>query len=205
MQKTSTSSIFGWIMTLAIVVLLVMYYSNSQNQTIKNVTLTQNVPPVDPTRTVPSLTVPEGYTVVKNYQYQALGPGKDINGIKYIIPASMATGTNLATDTYISLEQIPMTASTTCSASLFTFQHVKPISRVDLGIKYSFASSSDAAAGNRYEESIYATPVNAMCVAVRYFIHYGSFSNYPKGVVKEFDKKALITAFDQIRRTLIVK
>ncbi len=205
MQKTSTSSIFGWIMALIVVVLLVVYYSNTQNQNIKTVTITQNVPPTEPARIVPSLTVPADYTVVKNYQYQALGPGKDINGIKYIIPASMATGTNLATDTYISLEQISLATSTPCSASLFMSQKVKPKTIVDAGITYSFASTSDAAAGNRYEESVYATPANNICVAVRYFIHYGSFANYPAGTIKEFDKKSLIAAFDQIRRTLIVK
>lgn len=70
---------------------------------------------------------------------------------------------------------------------------------------FNVASSTGAGAGNRYEEIVYAIPGTNPCQAVRYFIHYSFFENYPVGTVREFDKKTIVTQFDQIRRTLILK
>jgi hypothetical protein len=67
---------------------------------------------------------------------------------------------------------------------------------------YSVASTTDAAVGNRYEEWVYAIPDSHPCTAVRYFIHYAAIENFPQGAVQEFDKAALLSTFDQIRRTL---
>jgi hypothetical protein len=66
------------------------------------------------------------------------------------------------------------------------------------------ASTTGAAAGNRYEETVYAIPGTNPCVAVRYFVHYGVIENYPPGTVRQFDKQALLDQFDRIRRTLVV-
>jgi hypothetical protein len=68
---------------------------------------------------------------------------------------------------------------------------------------YSVASSTGAAAGNRYDETVYALPGTNPCIAVRYFIHYGVIENYPAGTVRAFDEAALRSEFDAIRRTLI--
>jgi hypothetical protein len=75
----------------------------------------------------------------------------------------------------------------------------------DGGITYSIASSTGAAAGNRYEETVYALSGTHSCISVRYFIHYGVFQNYPAGMVREFDQQALLASFDAIRRTLVVQ
>lgn len=155
----------------------------------------------------------EGFIVDTNYRYDAFGPGKEIPGTKYTIPSSMATGTNLATDTYISVENIPLSNSIICSADNFLpLGSTKSILVTENGILYSVASSSGAGAGNRYEETVYAlvksnSSVTSAdpCKAIRYFIHYGAIENYPEGVVKEFDKQALISKFDQIRRVLVSK
>ena len=60
---------------------------------------------------------PANYTVDQNYTYQALGPGKDIKGVKFTIPGAATTGTNLSKDTYISVEMLPK--ATSCTANLF--------------------------------------------------------------------------------------
>ncbi len=146
----------------------------------------------------PKIGVPEGYSLDSKYTYQ----GSQIAGLKFTIPASFATSTNLASDSYISLEEV--ISSSSCSASLFFLQPIQSQSIVDNGMTYSFASTSDAGAGNRYEETVYAFPQSNPCVAVRYFIHYGSIDNYPAGAVKEFDKKALLEQFDSIRRTVVL-
>lgn len=153
------------------------------------------------------LRYPAGYAVDTSYIYNELGPQKTARGVKFTIPGSIATGTNLSSDTYISLEQIPYTAipkGQKCSAALFVDPET-PISMLaDSNVDYSFATTTGAGAGNRYEQYIYAIPGTNPCIAVRYFIHYGVYENYPEGTIKQFDKAALIGQFDAIRRSLTI-
>lgn len=149
-----------------------------------------------------SLRYPSGYVVDDKYSYTALGPKKSINGVKFTIPLEVATGTNLSNDTYVSIEQVAQSA--VCSAGLFLSSSAATSTIHEGVMTYSYASSSGAAAGNRYEEMVYAFPGTAPCTAVRYFIHYGVFENYASGTVAEFDKAHLLSQFDAVRRTLIV-
>jgi len=153
-----------------------------------------------------SLRLPGDYAVDESYKYQELGPGKNISGIKFTISASVATGTNLATDTYLSVEEIPKVnpRSGECTANLFLDHGTVAQAMADNGVSYSVASSTGAGAGNRYEETVYALPGTNPCIAMRYFIHYGVIENYPAGAVREFDKNGLTAQFDAIRRTLII-
>lgn len=148
-----------------------------------------------------SIHYPASYTNNTSYQYTNLGPGKEIDGIQFTIPAEMASGTNLAPDTYISIEKIPNTQN--CDAKLFLDQQVPSSTNItDNNIEYSIASTIGAAAGNIYEEKIWAFPGTNPCIAVRYFIHSGNIGNYPPGMVQEFNHETLIKQFDQIRKTL---
>ncbi len=149
-----------------------------------------------------SLRYPEGYARDESYRYQELGPGKDILGVKFTIPAALATGTNLSADSYVSVEEIPQVRD--CSAALFLERGVAE-DVVDDGTTYSVASSTGAGAGNRYEETVYAFPGTSPCIAVRYFIHYGVLENYPAGTVRAFDHQSLTDQFDAIRRTLSIR
>lgn len=149
-----------------------------------------------------SLRYPAGYTADESYSYQLLGPGKGISGVKFQVPAALAEGTNLSADTYLSVETMP--GAQTCSAGAFLPQGVASAEMTDSGTTYSVATSSEAAAGNRYEETVYAIPGTNPCVAVRYFIHYGVFENYPAGSVQEFDRQALLEQFDAMRQTLTI-
>jgi membrane-bound inhibitor of C-type lysozyme len=151
-----------------------------------------------------SLRYPAGYVVDESYQYQELGPDKTINGIKFTIPESMATGTNLAGDSYVSVEEISQTQSQSCTADLFLDHAPASVSMDDGGMTYSVASTTGAGAGNRYEETVYALPGTNPCIAVRYFIHYGVLENYPPGVVTQFNEQAILSQFDQIRRSLTI-
>ncbi len=148
-----------------------------------------------------SLRTPQGYTPAA-YTYQALGPGKDINGVKFTIPASAATGTNLSADSYISVEELPN--SSTCLASEFLGAGVKASTFSDAGVDYSAATSSDAGAGNLYDEAVFSIPGSNPCTAVRYYIHSNQFANYPAGTVTQFNEASVLNEFDAIRRTLVL-
>ena len=150
-----------------------------------------------------SILYPNGFTVDKDYTYQEAGPGKSISGVKFTIPSSMASGTNLSSDSYLSVEELPQASN--CSATLFSYDNSEKATEVTDGDTiYSYLKTGDAGAGNRYDEFIYAIPGTNPCIALRYFIHYGVFENYPAGTVTKFDEKALTDTFDQIRHSLIV-
>lgn len=149
-----------------------------------------------------SLSYPLGYTLNPTFENTTVVPSKPISGISLTIPAAMATGTNLSGDTYVSVEQLPRAKS--CTGDIFLAQNVTAHEVVDNGVTYSVASTSDAAAGNRYEETVWAVKGSSPCTAVRYFVHYGVFENYPAGSIVEFDRTALLASFDGIRRSLVL-
>jgi membrane-bound inhibitor of C-type lysozyme len=149
-----------------------------------------------------SIRYPAGFTADAGYAYQGLGPGKDIGGVKLTIPGALAQGTNLAADSYLAVEQMPR--GDACSAGRFLGEGAAATAATDAGTTYSVATSTGAAAGNRYEETVYALLGSDPCTAVRYFVHFGVIENYPPGSVRAFDRQALISQFDAIRRTLTV-
>ncbi|MEK7646699.1 MAG: MliC family protein [Patescibacteria group bacterium] len=141
-------------------------------------------------------------TPVENYTY-TITPTKESEGVKFTIPRSLTTGTNLSTDTYLSVETFE-SPDETCVATFFLDGDHKLYTVTDAGITYSTASSTNAGAGNRYEEYVYALPGTSPCTAVRYVVHYSVFENYPAGSIKEFDKAAILKILDSIRKTLVL-
>jgi hypothetical protein len=148
-----------------------------------------------------SVRYPAGYKIDDQYVYQEMGPGKDIRGVKFTIDPAIASGTNLSTDSYVSVEQIASTSL--CTAGKF-LENTTAGNLSEGTSQYSYASSTGAAAGNRYEEQVFALPGTNPCIAVRYLLHYGVIQNYPPGMVTEFNHDALTAQFDAIRHTLTV-
>ena len=148
-----------------------------------------------------SITYPDSFTVSTVYSYKALGPDVAISGVSFTIPASTVVGTNLSPDSYISIESL---ASSTCSGQIFLGDAVATATDnfTDSGVSYSFAKGGDAAAGNFYEEYVYALKGHTPCIAVRYFIHSANINNYPAGTVRAFNHAQLLTQFDAIRHSL---
>jgi membrane-bound inhibitor of C-type lysozyme len=150
-----------------------------------------------------SIRYPADYSINTSYKYQALGPGKNIDGVKFTIPSSLATGTNLSSfDTGVSIEIIP--AAQDCNASLFLDGSTNLQIITDNGSDYSFASTGQGAAGNRYEEEVWAIPGTNPCIAIRYLIHSTNIENYPEGTVSGFDRAALLNQFEKIRHSLTI-
>lgn len=150
------------------------------------------------------VTYPSTYTVDDTYTYNAF-QGKPIAGVKFVVPSSMATGTNLASDSGVSVEWLPRAQK--CTGDIYLLENVKPQDMTMGSTTYSVATSSGAGAGNFYEEMVYAISGSKPCTAVRYLLHSGNIGNYPQegeGAVREFDRPALIRAFDGIRDSLIL-
>ncbi len=143
------------------------------------------------------------YQFDTTYTYTANESGELIPGVKFTIPKVVSSGTNLSSDSYISVERL--VNNTACNAEAFMgTPRIESKTFYEGARIYSFASSSEAAAGNRYEEYVYALSGSKLCTAVRYFIHYGNLENYEPGLVKEFNRTQLMADFDAIRKTLIV-
>ena len=148
-----------------------------------------------------SVVYPVDYTVDPNFQNTEVNPNKPISGVKFTIPGTMATGTNLASDAFISVEQLPLAKN--CTGDICLADNVTPTDLTEGSVTYSVATTSGAGAGNFYEEAVYAIKGSSPCTAVRYSIHSGNIGNYdPASGIKEFDHNALLNSFDTIRRSL---
>ena len=147
-----------------------------------------------------SIRYPADFSPNTAYSYTALGPGKDIHGVSFTVPSSMSAGTNLSSDTYLSVESM---ATSTCSALAFLDEPASTSTQtiVENGTTYEIAKGGGAAAGNFYEEYVYALPKTNPCIAIRYFIHSTNIGNYPPNTVKAYDKEALLSSFDEMRRS----
>ena len=150
-----------------------------------------------------ALQYPPEYALGEAYAYDQFGPKKLIHGVSLTIPAAMATGTTLSAGTYLSVEQLPRAKK--CTGDIFISADVKMQTVTEGGIGYSLATTSGAAAGNRYEEQVYALATSSPCTAVRYYIHSTDIGAYPAGTVREFDRITLIDAFDTIRRSVVMR
>lgn len=149
-----------------------------------------------------SINLPRDFSVDENHRYEST-PMKTFSGVRFKIPQSLHEGTNLSSDSYISVEYAPG-AINSCSAQIFLdSSELKGFADVG-GHRYTVAYSLGAGAGNRYDETVFATPVDGGCMAVRYFIHYGIYENYPEGEVKKFDETKLKSLFDSIRESLVL-
>ncbi|MDP4020800.1 MAG: hypothetical protein Q8P58_02055 [Candidatus Adlerbacteria bacterium] len=161
--------------------------------------------PIETTRTFSSqslgysLTYPVAYTQ-SDHTYE-FSPTKNIEGgFKVTVPLELATGTNLSSDSYLAVEQLPNARN--CTGDIFMRATVKAGEVEEGGVTYWVASSTEAAAGNRYEEWMWALDNSAPCTAVRYYIHSTAIENYPEGTVREFNREALLQEFDSIRQSL---
>jgi hypothetical protein len=146
------------------------------------------------------INLPSDFVVDEKYRYEST-PEKSFPGIKFKIPKRLYEGTNLSSDSYISIEYA-YKAPDACLAQIF-LDSSEIRGFADFGKhRYNVAYSVGAGAGNIYEETVYATAVDGGCLALRYFIHYGVYENYPEGSIKKFDEDALKKLFDTIRVTL---
>lgn len=152
-----------------------------------------------------SISYPRGYTVDTTYSYQD-GGAAGIPGVSFTIPEAITKGTNLDADTYVSVETLPDAVA--CTADLFLSEDPSGTGKVrtvkEGETEYSVMQASEGAAGNVYDQYLYALIGSSPCLAVRYFIHSGNMGMYDPGTVHAFDRPALLTQFDKIRKSLVI-
>src|SRR3989338_10885193 len=90
-----------------------------------------------------SVSYPADFTVDDLYEYTQVDPKKPISGVKFTIPETMATGTNLAVDTYVSIEELPRARN--CTGDIYLADNVKSQTLIENGVEYSVATTTGAA------------------------------------------------------------
>lgn len=146
-----------------------------------------------------SIEYPIDFIQNENYIYQALGPGKDIKGVAFTISEAHNKGTNLSSDSYFSVEQLP--GDQECTARNFISNPLTENTVEENGRTYSVVTGGDAAAGNRYEDTVFATKINSICYGLRLMVHTTVIENYEPGTIKEYDRQKLVTLYNRFRST----
>lgn len=146
-----------------------------------------------------SIEYPIKFIENENYIYQALGPGKDIKGVAFIVSEDVSKGTNLSSDSYFSVEQLP--GDQECIARNFISNPLTENTVEENGRTYSVVTGGDAAAGNRYEDTVFATKINSICYGLRLMVHTTVIENYEPGTIKEYDRQKLVTLYNRFRST----
>ena len=155
-----------------------------------------------------SIQYPSDYTLDESYTYNEF-EGKPVSGVKLAVAASFTAGTNLSSDSYLSVEWLPR--AQTCTGDIYIVPNVRPVDLLVGSTTYSVATTSEAAAGNQYEERVFAIKNSSPCTAVRYFIHSTNLANSQsttssemdeQTAMREFDRAALLRSFDAMRDSL---
>jgi len=128
--------------------------------------------------------------------------GKEIHTFYFTVPERVAKGTNLSGDTRLSVEVL--SDGRACTPDHFLDDVTGFTVEVQGANTFNVAKTSDAGAGNLYENDVYAVANSKPCVAVRYFIHSHNIMNYDPGSVRPFDAAGLAREFDAIRKSLVV-
>jgi hypothetical protein len=143
-----------------------------------------------------SVEYPKTFSVQEQYAYTAF-KGKPISGVKFVVPPS--AGTNLASDSGVSIEQLPRANS--CTGDIYLLANVRAQNVTEGATTYSVATSSSVTAGNAFEEMVFAYASSTPCTAIRYFIHTSVGTTSTTTAVTQFDRAALLQEFDAIRES----
>lgn len=134
-----------------------------------------------------TVAVPAGYTVNEQYRYERLGPGKQVPGVALQVPKALTAGTNLAPDSYISVEYLePGRPGQRCTMAQF-LDNADLRKPLETKVSWEVATSGGAGAGNFYDETVHRDG----CWAIRAFVHSTNIANYEPGKVREYDKARL--------------
>ncbi|HSM96824.1 MAG TPA: hypothetical protein VLT91_12320 [Rhizomicrobium sp.] len=148
-----------------------------------------------------SISYPDGWRLDPDHVYGALGPGKEIHGVAFVVDPKFTAGTNLSDDSYLAVEVLP--DARTCTASLFLDDAIdKPRVKTSAsGMTWSVQDGVDQGAGNAYDETVQAAIGTQPCLATRAMAHSTNIGNYDPGTVREFNRAAFNRTIDRMRES----
>lgn len=150
-----------------------------------------------------SMRYPSDFAVNEEYSYAGMGRNTQIRGVSFAVPESKLKNTNLLPGTQISVEVIPGMPS--CNAQIFISDPDTIRSFLEDDVLYSSAVKKKGNAKDEYEEQVYAVSGASPCVAVRYAIHSTPLTSYSDSSLRPYERDDLISAFDSMRRSLVVQ
>ncbi len=150
-----------------------------------------------------SVRYPSDFVVNERYYYSGMGLDNQIQGVSFSVPESKLKGTNLLQGTKASVEVIPNMP--TCNVRLFLSDPTNIRSFLEDDVLYSSALKKTNDRHNEYEELVYAITGSSPCVAIRYLIKTAPVTSYNAASVSLYNRKDLLSAFDTMRRSLVVQ
>ncbi len=139
---------------------------------------------------------PAGYTVNKSYKYEY--NSLSIHGVQFMIPKDYYEGTNLSDEAFISVEWQLLNSKDTIDFIGKGITADETEGSTAGGTQYVIDETSEAAAGNIYEQVVYIVKGSKYFLAVRLFMHSGNIHNYDPGNVRAFDRAKLKADFYQM-------
>ena len=148
-----------------------------------------------------SISYPDGWRVDPDHVYGALGPGREIHGVAFMVASKFTAGTNLSDDSYLAVEVLP--GARTCTAEQFIGDAIdKPRMKTSAsGMKWSVQDGIDQGAGNTYDETVQAAIGTQPCLATRALAHSTNIGNYDPGTVRGFNRAAFNRTIDKMRES----
>ncbi len=149
-----------------------------------------------------ALTYPAEFILDEQFAYTGVSAEKPIYGVKFGVPTSMTQGTNLSSESGVSVEVLPR--ANNCTGDIYLLANVRARAETEGAVTYSVASSTVTEDGETTEEIVYAYPSSEPCIAVRYFLQSSEVDATATGT-RAFDRSATVAAFDAIRRSVVVQ
>lgn len=142
------------------------------------------------------------FVLEEPYAYTRVSPTKPISGVKFRVPASFTQGTNLASDSGVSVEQLPR--ANKCVGDIYLKANVRAVPLAEGTTNFSAATSTETVGADTFEEAVFAITGSSPCIAVRYFLHTTSATGTATST-QQFDRAGVIAAFETIRRSLKIQ
>ncbi len=139
---------------------------------------------------------PKGFFAVESGR-NPLNMNETFSGIFFNFPSSFVLGTNLSKESFISVETKVEIACTPKDFLMAGNPGSTSTIQAD-GLTFKGQSASDAAAGNRYNETVYTTLHKNVCYGIRLFLHSGNIDNYDPGTVRAFDQAKIESLFKEM-------
>jgi len=147
-----------------------------------------------------SLTYPAEFILDAQFAYTGVSAEKPIYGVKFGVPTALTQGTNLSSESGVSVEVLPR--ANNCTGDIYLLANVRAQAMTEGAVTYSVASASTTENGTTIEETVYAFPSSSPCIAVRYFLESSAVDATATGT-RAFDRASVIAAFDEIRRSIV--